>query len=69
MRRFVSASDALTIGQLSRYELQIARGVALDAYSDFEQILMEVFAHLIGANMKLGGIFFVLRTADCAREY
>ena len=58
MRRFVSASDALTIGQLSRYELQIARGVALDAYSDFEQILMEVFAHLIGANLKYGGIVF-----------
>ncbi len=68
MRRFVSASDALTIGQLSRYELQIARGVSLDTYSDFEQILMEFFAHLIGANMKLGGIVFFRLTNSGLRQ-
>jgi hypothetical protein len=45
-------------GRSTRHELQIARGVALDAYSGFEQILLQVFVHLLGTNMKLGGIIF-----------
>ncbi|QDL99018.1 hypothetical protein FLL57_17660 [Rhodopseudomonas palustris] len=68
MRSVVPAKDSLTISQLSRYELQIARGVSLDAYSAFEQILMEVFAHLIGANMKLGGIVFFRLTNSGLRQ-
>lgn len=37
IRRLVpSMSDDFVKGKISRHELQIARGVALDAYSDFE---------------------------------
>ena len=46
------------IAEKSRSVLQSARGQALDAYSGLEQILMEVFCHLISADLGLGGIVF-----------
>lgn len=45
-------------GESHRRELHVARGVALDAHAGFEQLLLEVFAHLMDTNLKFGGIVF-----------
>lgn len=48
----------LAQAEKSRTLLQFVRGRALDAYSGFEQIFMEVLAHLLGTDLGVGGIIF-----------
>jgi hypothetical protein len=59
---------SLLQAEQSRAMLQFVRGRALDAYSGFEQIYMEVLAHLIGTDLGIGGIIYFRLTSAGLRN-